>query len=91
MKISIYILCLSLGLVLAGCAAIPIPQHIQAQADQIPLDQLTRNFFLERDSCQSKRGEAQAACIEKTRRNAYAHKLRRAEANAEKTEQKLVK
>jgi hypothetical protein len=75
----------------AGCAAQPIPPHIQSKVDQIPADQLPTHFFAERDLCNSKRDEKRVQCIEKTRREYLAQQMAREERNLETPQTETVK
>lgn len=70
-------------LTLAACATAPVPQHIQAKVDAMPIEQVPHNFFLERDSCGSKRNKEKNACREEVRREYYARQLAREEGNAQ--------
>lgn len=70
-------------LTIAACAADPIPPHIQQKVDAMPADKIPHNFFLERDSCGSARGEEKTRCRETVRREYYARQLAREEGNAQ--------
>ena len=66
-------------LLLASCAAEPIPPHIQRKADATPAQDLQQHFFAERSACRGERDAALTACREKLRREYYARELMREE------------
>lgn len=70
-------------LTVAACASDPVPQHIQAKVDAMPIEQVPHNFFLERDTCGSKRNKEKIACREEVRREYYARQLAREERNTQ--------
>lgn len=82
---------IAMAISVAGCAAQPIPPHIQSKVDQIPADQLPKHFFVERELCQSKRDEKRVQCIEKTRRDYLARQMAREERNLVTSIEKTVK
>lgn len=82
---------IAVAISIAGCAAQPIPAHIQSKVDQMPADQLPHYFFEERELCNSKRGELRMKCIQKTRRNHLAQEMAREERNLVTSQTKTVK
>lgn len=77
------VLMFGLLVTVAACNADPVPQHIQAKVDAMPIEQVPPKFFSERDVCRGDRGEEKQRCREKFRRDYYARQLAREEKNAQ--------
>lgn len=82
---------IAVAISVAGCAAQPVPAHIQSKVDQIPADQLPHYFYEERELCNSKRDAERMKCIEKTRRSHLAQEMAREERNVKTSQTKTVK
>ncbi len=72
---------LGLLMTVAACASQPVPPHIQKKVDEMPVEQMPHNYFLERESCGSKRNKEKTECREQVRREYYARQLAREERN----------